>query len=412
MTSSSTLRVEAALAQVRAGGSVLLLDDESRENEGDIVVAAQFATPEAINFMAVHGRGLICLALGAAQVDRLGLPPMTADNRANRSTAFTVSIEARDGITTGISAHDRAHTIRLAADPQTDPRAIVSPGHVFPLRAAEDGVLARDGHTEGSVDLMILAGLNPAAVICEVMSADGTMARRPELEAFAAEHGLPVLSIADIRAYRLAREILVEKVATALLPTPHAREPFVVHAFRNRIDGTEHLVIMSGEQPETPLVRVHSECLTGDALGSLRCDCGAQLQESLKRIGEEGGAVVYLRGQEGRGIGLANKIRAYGLQDEGLDTVDANTALGLPVDAREYWVAAHILRTLDIERFALLSNNPAKRAALEELGLVVTEQRPLLVGANPHSAHYLATKAEKLGHAIPVQDATRPQQVA
>jgi len=412
MTSSSTLRVEAALAQVRAGGSVLILDDESRENEGDIVVAAQFATPQAINFMARHGRGLICLALAPEQVERLGLPPMTSDNRANRSTAFTVSIEAREGIDTGISAHDRAHTIRLAADPEVDPRAIVSPGHVFPLRAAEGGVMARDGHTEGSVDLMRLAGLTPAAAICEVMSEDGTMARRAELDAFAKTHNLPVLSIADIRAYRLAREIMVEKVGTSLLPTAHAREPFVVHAFRNRIDGTEHLVIMSAEQPETPLVRVHSECLTGDALGSLRCDCGAQLQESLKRIGEEGGAVVYLRGQEGRGIGLANKILAYGLQDQGLDTVDANAALGLPVDAREYWVAAHILKALEIDRFALLSNNPAKRDALESLGLTVAEQRPLLVGANPHSAHYLATKAEKLGHAIPIQGTAGPQQVA
>ena len=388
-----------ALTQLRAGQIVVLVDDEDRENEGDLVLAAQFATPEAINFMASHGKGLICLALSGAQIDRLGLQPMVAQNHARRSTAFTVSIEARDGITTGISAHDRARTIQAAANAQVQPGDIVSPGHVFPLRAADGGVLVRNGHTEGAVDLMRLAGLQPSAVICEVMRDDGEMARRPDLEQFAAKHNLPVLSIKDIVTHRVRTELLVEEIASAELPTAFAKEPLKVHAFRSTVDGTEHLAIVKYPLPATPLVRLHSECLTGDALGSLRCDCGSQLQQALRQISEsEGGALIYLRGQEGRGIGLANKIRAYALQDKGLDTVEANAALGFAPDARDYGIAFQMLRALGISSLALLTNNPTKAKALERYGIDVAEQRPLAIPPNPFNLRYLATKREKFGH--------------
>ncbi|MDB5622793.1 MAG: bifunctional 3,4-dihydroxy-2-butanone-4-phosphate synthase/GTP cyclohydrolase [Devosia sp.] len=388
-----------ALTQLRNGKMVVLLDDEDRENEGDLVLAAQFATPDAINFMASHGKGLICLALSGAQVDRLGLTPMVAQNQARRSTAFTVSIEARDGITTGISAHDRARTIQAAANPDVQPGDIVSPGHVFPLRAAEGGVLVRNGHTEGALDLMRLAGLQPSAVICEIMRDDGEMARRPDLERFAAQHGLPILSIKDIVTHRVRTESLVEEVASADLPTAFAPEPLKVHAFRSVLDGTEHLALVKYPLPASPLVRLHSECLTGDALGSLRCDCGSQLQESLRLISEsDGGVLLYLRGQEGRGIGLANKIRAYALQDGGLDTVDANTALGFAADARDYGVAAQILHALGITSVNLLSNNPAKAEALERYGVDVAERHPLTIPPNPFNLRYLTTKREKFGH--------------
>lgn len=388
-----------ALTQLRAGRMVVLVDDEDRENEGDLVVAAQFATPDAINFMATYGKGLICLALSGSQIDRLGLQPMVAQNHARRSTAFTVSIEARDGITTGISAHDRARTIQAAANPQVQAGDIVSPGHVFPLRAADGGVLVRNGHTEGAVDLMRLAGLQPSAVICEVMRDDGEMARRPDLERFAAEHNLCILSIKDIVTHRVRTESLVHEVASAQLPTMFAQEPLKVHAFRSSLDGVEHLAIVKHPLPATPLVRLHSECLTGDALGSLRCDCGAQLQESLRLIGEsEGGALIYLRGQEGRGIGLANKIRAYALQDKGLDTVEANTALGFAPDARDYGIAAQMLAALGITSIALLSNNPDKADALERYGIAVAERLPLITPPNPFNAGYLTTKREKFGH--------------
>ena len=388
-----------ALTQLRAGQMVVLVDDEDRENEGDLVLAAQFATPEAINFMASHGKGLICLAMRRAQIDRLGLQPMVAQNHARRSTAFTVSVEAREGITTGISAHDRARTIQAAANAQVQPGDIVSPGHVFPLRAADGGVLVRNGHTEGAVDLMRLAGLQPSAVICEVMRDDGEMARRPDLEQFAAKHNLPVLSIKDIVTHRVRTELLVEEIASAELPTAFAKEPLKVHAFRSTVDGTEHLAIVKYPLPATPLVRLHSECLTGDALGSLRCDCGSQLQQALRQISEsEGGALIYLRGQEGRGIGLANKIRAYALQDNGLDTVEANAALGFAPDARDYGIAFQMLRALGISSLALLTNNPTKAKALERYGIDVAEQRPLAIPPNPFNLRYLATKREKFGH--------------
>ncbi len=394
-----------ALTQLRHGGMVILVDDEDRENEGDLVIAAEFATPDAINFMARYGRGLICLALTGEQVDRLGLPPMVANNRARRSTAFTVSIEAVEGITTGISAHDRARTIQVATAPNVGPTDIASPGHVFPLRAADNGVLARDGHTEGAIDLMRLAGLRPAGVICEVMRDDGKMARRPDLDLFAREHKLPILTIRDIIAHRLASETLVDQVARSEMPTEYSPIPLEVRAFRSRLDGTEHLALIRNPLAGTPLVRLHSECLTGDALGSLRCDCGPQLQEALRQIAtSDGGALIYLRGQEGRGIGLANKIRAYALQDQGHDTVEANTALGFAPDARDYGIAGQILRALGIARLRLLSNNPDKALSLEQFGINVAQRLPLEIPANPHNWRYLATKRDKFGHTFTHQD--------
>ncbi len=390
-----------ALSALKQGKMIVLVDDEDRENEGDLIVAAEFATPEAVNFMATHGRGLICLALTGAQVDRFNLPPMVRDNQARRSTAFTVSIEARAGITTGISAFDRARTIAAAVNPDAMAEDIVSPGHVFPLRAAEGGVLARNGHTEGATDLMRLAGLKPGAVICEVMRDDGEMARRPDLDLFAQKHGLPVLTIRELVEYRIKTEVQVEEVASASLPSVFAESPMRVHAFKSLVDGVEHLALVKGPLPDVPLIRVHSECLTGDALGSLRCDCGAQLQESLRLISEsDGGAVIYLRGQEGRGIGLANKIRAYALQDAGQDTVDANTALGFAADARDYAVAAQILKTLGVSRVNLLSNNPHKEKDLQRYGIAVAKRLPLIIPPNPFNAGYLTTKREKFGHIL------------
>ena len=391
-----------ALAELKKGGMVVLVDDENRENEGDLVVAAEFATPEVVKFMAVHGRGLICLALTGAQVDRLGLPPMVASNKARRSTAFTVSIEAKEGITTGISSFDRAHTILTAINPNVVAGDIVSPGHVFPLRAKEGGVLVRNGHTEGAIDLMTLAGLQPAAVICEVMGEDGHMARRPELQVFAQTHGLPILTIEELVAHRQRTEELVEEVAQAELPSSLTSAPLQVHAFRSLVDGVEHLAIVKPSTTgKTPLVRIHSECLTGDAFGSLRCDCGQQLQEALRMVSDsEGGAVIYLRGQEGRGIGLANKIRAYALQDQGMDTVEANTALGFAPDLRDYAIAAQILRALVMPKINLLSNNPEKVSGLEAYGIEVNAQRPLIVAPNKFNLRYLTTKSEKFGHIL------------
>ncbi len=389
------------LNHLRSGGMIILVDDENRENEGDLVVAAEFATPEAVNFMAKHGRGLICLTMTGEQIDKFNLAPMTASNKARRSTAFTISIEAREGITTGISAFDRARTIAAAINPEAKPDDIVSPGHVFPLRAAEGGVLKRAGHTEGSVDLMRLAGLVPAGVICEIMGDDGEMARRPALEEFAKLHKLPILTIEELIKHRLKTEVLIDEVAQSELPTAYADEPLRVHAFRSRIDGTEHLAIVKYPLPKTPLVRVHSECLTGEALGSLRCDCGPQLQTAIRLISEsDGGVLLYMRNQEGRGIGLANKIKAYALQDHGHDTVEANTALGFANDSRDYSAAAHMLKALRVSNLTLLSNNPEKTRALESLGLNVVEQRPLIIEANPFNATYLATKRDKLGHSF------------
>jgi 3,4-dihydroxy 2-butanone 4-phosphate synthase / GTP cyclohydrolase II len=390
-----------ALTALQQGKMIILVDNEDRENEGDLIVAAQFATPEVINFMARYGRGLICLTLTGEQVDLLDLPPMVANNRGRRSTAFTVSIEAREGVTTGISAHDRSRTIMAACNSDAQAGDIVSPGHIFPLRAAEGGVLARNGHTEGSVDLMKLAGLQPSAVICEIMRDDGHMARRPDLDIFAKTHDLLILTIDDIVWHRTIKEQIMEEVAHANLPSDFTSFPMIVRAFKSKIDDSEHLAIVKYPLPEVPLVRVHSECLTGDALGSLRCDCGAQLQESLKLIGEsDGGVLIYLRGHEGRGIGLANKIKAYALQDAGQDTVEANLSLGFAPDVRDYSVAAQILKTLDVKQLRLLSNNPQKAKGLERFGITTKEQVPLIVPSNPHNVDYLKTKREKFGHTL------------
>jgi 3,4-dihydroxy 2-butanone 4-phosphate synthase/GTP cyclohydrolase II len=394
-------RLSDALERLKAGQMIILVDDEGRENEGDLVLAAEFATGEQVNFMAMQARGLICLALEPAIVDRLGLPPAVSVNRTSRQTAFTVSIEAREGVTTGISAFDRARTIEAAVAPDAVAADIVSPGHVFPLRANPAGVLARAGHTEGSVDLMRMAGLRPAAVICELMNPDGRMARMDDLRAFSALHDIPILTIAEVITHRLAEETLVEPVASARLPSAFAAQGLTAHAFVSRIDGREYLAVTKGAPREGALVRVHSECLTGDVLGSLRCDCGSQLQAALRRIGDsDSGALIYLQGHEGRGIGLANKIRAYALQDQGMDTVEANAALGLGEDLRDYAVAAQILRSLGLGKVRLLSNNPRKAAGLAAYGVEVMEEIPLVLPANPHNRDYLAAKRDKLGHRL------------
>jgi 3,4-dihydroxy 2-butanone 4-phosphate synthase/GTP cyclohydrolase II len=392
-------RLSDAIESLKAGRMIILVDDEDRENEGDLVLAAQFATGEQVNFMAARGRGLICLALEGPLVDRLGLAPMVADNRTRRGTAFTVSIEAKVGVTTGISAFDRARTIQAAVAPEATAADIVSPGHVFPLRAVDGGVLARAGHTEGSVDLMRIAGLRPAAVICEVMRDDGEMARLPDLRRFAAEHDIPILTIAEVAAHRLTHERLVEQVASARLPSAFAAEGLEVRAFRSLVDGREHLALIKGRPVDGALTRVHSECLTGDALGSLRCDCGDQLRRALRLIAEsDSGVLIYLQGHEGRGLGLANKIRAYALQDQGLDTVEANTALGFAADQRDYGIAAQILKALGLRGVRLLSNNPRKAGGLRTYGVEVSEEVPLVIASNRHNAAYLAAKRDKLGH--------------
>jgi 3,4-dihydroxy 2-butanone 4-phosphate synthase/GTP cyclohydrolase II len=378
---------------------IILVDDEDRENEGDLVQAAHFADPAAVAFMAKQASGLICLAMEASLIDRLNLAPMVADNRTRRGTAFCVSIEAAEGVDTGISAADRAHTVLTAIAADAAPSDLVSPGHVFPLRAAPGGVLARAGHTEASVELARMAGLTAAALICEIMNDDGTMARGAALQAFAQRHDLPVLTIAELRAHLIAADPPVEPVASARLPSRHGH--YTVRAFRSRLDGSEHLAMVRGPLAGAPLVRVHSECLTGDALGSRRCDCGAQLQAALDEIDASGdGVLVYVRGHEGRGIGLANKIRAYALQDQGLDTVEANHALGFSADARDYGVAAAILRSLGVGPVRLLTNNPRKAAALAGLGVDVRESLPLITRRDPLSAVYLATKRDKLGHQV------------
>lgn len=386
------------LEQLRNGKMIILVDDEDRENEGDIVLAAEKVTGEAINFLAKNARGLICLALEPQRVQDLRLPMMVSRNRSTRQTAFTVSIEAKEGVTTGISAADRAHTIRTAIDPSKGPDDLISPGHVFPLCAQEGGVLVRAGHTEGSVDLVRLAGLRPAAVICEIMNDDGSMARLKDLKEFASRHGnIPILSIQDLIAYRMERESLVQEVAQTEFPTRYGT--FRMHAFRSLVDGTEHLALVKGPLQNPALVRVHSECLTGDALGSLRCDCGEQLHSALEQIAKsESGVLIYMRRHEGRGIGLANKIRAYELQDQGLDTVEANRHLGFKVDLRHYGMGAQILRTLGIHKIVLLTNNPRKVVGLGGYGLEIVDRIPIQVKPNNYNVNYLSTKRDRLGH--------------
>ena len=391
------------IEDIRNGKMVILVDDEDRENEGDLVVAADFITPEIVNFMATEARGLICLSLAQQQIERLGLPLMVKDeaNFSPNKTAFTVSIEASSGVTTGISAADRAHTVRVASNPNAKPSDIIVPGHVFPIRAKQGGVLKRAGHTEGSVDLAVLAGLNPAAVICEVVNQDGTMARVPDLMKFAAKHNLKIGSIVDLIRYRVQNETLVQEVAQAKLPNSFG-EGFTVRAFTNSIDSSEHLVLQMGEikADEPLLVRVHSECMTGDVFGSQRCDCGPQLHKSMEMIAKEGkGVILYLR-QEGRGIGLANKIKAYQLQDQGMDTVEANLHLGFPMDRRDYGIGAQILRQIGVRKIRLMTNNPSKRVGLKGYGLEIVERVPLIVGANQNNVGYLRVKREKMGHLL------------
>jgi len=390
--------IEEVLEDLRQGKMVILVDDEGRENEGDLTIAAEKVTPEAINFMAMHGRGLICLALHPEIVERLKLTPMVYDNRSPYRTAFTTSIEARCGVTTGISAADRAHTIQTAVADDAKPDDLVQPGHVFPLRARRGGVLFRTGQTEGSVDLARLAGLKPAAVICEIMKDDGTMARMPDLEKFAGEHDLKIATVADVISYRMRTESFVHKAAETVLPTPFGE--FKAVAFVNDIDEFEHIALVKGEiSPDKEImVRVHSECLTGDVFGSYRCDCGEQLKKAMAMVQEEGlGVILYLQ-QEGRGIGLANKLKAYALQDQGLDTVEANEHLGFDADLRDYGVGAQILVALGIRKMRLMTNNPKKIVGLEGYGLKVTGRVPIECEPRPENLRYLMTKCEKLGH--------------
>jgi 3,4-dihydroxy 2-butanone 4-phosphate synthase/GTP cyclohydrolase II len=392
--------IEAAIAAIARGEIVVVADAADRENEGDLILAAEKVTPEHIAFMVRHTSGLLCVALEGQRLDDLNLPLMVPDNTEGQRTAFTVSVDARRGATTGISAADRALTISTLIDPSTRPADLARPGHVFPLRTRPGGVLARPGHTEAAVDLARLAGLQPAGVLSEVVNDDGSMARQPDLERFAAEHSLVLISIADLIQYRRARERSVECVASANLPTRHG--VFEAHVFRSANE-IEHLVLVHGSLAgdEPVLVRLHSECLTGDVIGSLRCDCGPQLDHALAQVAHEGrGAVVYLRGHEGRGIGLAKKVRAYALQDLGRDTVDANLELGLAVDSREYATAAAILRTLGIVRVRVLTNNPAKVLGLQQAGLDVVERVPLLTHPRPENARYLRTKQDRLGHLL------------
>ncbi len=392
--------IEDAIEDIRQGKMVIVCDDENRENEGDLTMAAQFVTPEAINFMAKEGRGLICLALTPERCDELGLDLMAAKNESAFKTAFTVSIEARSGVSTGISAADRAHTIQVAIDPSTSPRELVQPGHVFPLKAREGGVLERVGQTEAAVDLARIAGLNPAGVICEIMNDDGTMARVDDLVGYCERHGLKMITVADLVAYRRRTEKLVERVVATALPTEFG--DFIAVGYRSLIDDKHHVALVKGDVDgvEDVLVRVHSECLTGDVFHSLRCDCGEQLESALSMIEREGRGVLLYLSQEGRGIGLLNKLRAYKLQEEGLDTVDANVALGLPADLRDYGIGAQILTDLGLSSIRILTNNPKKISGLSGYGLSVSDQVPIEQLPNPHNAAYLRAKRDRMGHIL------------
>jgi 3,4-dihydroxy 2-butanone 4-phosphate synthase/GTP cyclohydrolase II len=390
--------MEEVIEDIRAGKMVIVCDDEDRENEGDLTMAAELVTSEDINFMAVHGRGLICLPMAEEMLDRLEIPQMTTHNSSRMGTAFTVSIEAKDGVSTGISAADRAHTCRVAVDDATGPEDLVMPGHVFPLRARPGGVLQRAGQTEAAVDLSRLAGLKPAGVICEIMKEDGTMARVPDLEKFSEEHGVKMVTVAQIIEYRRTYETHVSCAVETRLPTPFGE--FRLKAYENEIDDLTHLAILMGEPEgkDEVLVRVHSACFTGDALHSLRCDCGAQLEAAMRAVAEEGeGVIVYMQ-QEGRGIGLLNKMKAYHLQDEGLDTVEANQRLGLAPDLRDYGIGAQILKELGLRRIRFMTNNLTKVVGLQGFGLEIVERVPIEIEPNGHNERYLNTKREKLNH--------------
>jgi 3,4-dihydroxy 2-butanone 4-phosphate synthase / GTP cyclohydrolase II len=402
--STAFATVEEAIEDIRHGRFVVVVDAADRENEGDLTIAAQFATPEAINFMATHGRGLICLCLTEERCDELQLRPMTERNETPFGTAFTISIEARDGISTGISAQDRSRTIQVAIDPSKGPRDLVQPGHVFPLRARAGGVLRRGGQTEAAVDLARLAGLNPAGVVCEVMNDDGTMARVSDLIPYCEEHGIKLVTVADLIEYRRRHEKLVERTTAVRLPTAYGE--FTAVAFREKLTGKHHLALVKGEVDGAAdvLVRVHSECLTGDVFHSLRCDCGEQLDHALRQIaGEDRGVLLYMA-QEGRGIGLLSKLRAYELQEQGLDTVEANLELGFAADAREWGIGNQILADLGLSTIRILTNNPKKISGLEGYGLTVVEQVPIEVPPNAENRRYLAAKRDKLGHRLHHQD--------
>jgi 3,4-dihydroxy 2-butanone 4-phosphate synthase / GTP cyclohydrolase II len=399
--------IDRAIEEIAAGRAVVVVDDEDRENEGDLIAAASRATPELVAFMVRHTSGVLCVPMQSKTLDRLGLPPMTSKNEDAKQTAYTVSVDARRGITTGISAADRAHTIRVLADSATEPYELTRPGHVFPLRAVDGGVLRRTGHTEAAVDLATLAGLTPAGVIAEIVDDDGSMARMPRLFGFAKEHGLAIVSIADLVAYRRRHETTVERVADARLPTAHGEWRAI--GYRSMLDGAELVALVMGDVAadggENVLVRAHSECLTGDVFGSLRCDCGPQLDAAMSIVATEGrGVVLYLRGHEGRGIGLLRKLHAYELQDAGADTIDANLELGLPADARDYGTGAQVLVDLGVRSMRLLSNNPAKRAGLEGWGLRIVGRVPLPTHANPDNLRYLTTKRDRMGHDLQLPD--------
>jgi 3,4-dihydroxy 2-butanone 4-phosphate synthase/GTP cyclohydrolase II len=396
-----------AIDDIRQGRMVLVVDDADRENEGDFIMAAEACTPDDVNFMVTHGRGIVCLPCAAWRLDELGIPQMVTDTTDGHEAAFTVSIDFRHGTTTGTSAHDRAITAKAVTASDVVPRDFQKPGHVFPLRAKDGGVLRRAGHTEAAIDLATMAGMFPAGVICEVMNEDGTMARMPDLIRVAREHGMRLISIADMIEYRRHREVLVQRVADAAIPTPHGE--FRSFAYESLVDGRTHVALVMGEigDGRGVLTRVHSECLTGDVFGSLRCDCGAQLERSMQLIAEEGrGVVLYVRGHEGRAIGLSHKLRAYELQDQGRDTVEANLELGFPADQRDYGIGAQILVDLGVTTMRLLTNNPDKRAGLEGYGLAIEDRLPLQTAPTPQNIEYLRTKQDKMGHLLDVPEPT------